>query len=278
MRYRSPVRHDTTAGEPLLVNGNDAPRLTADRGAVELTQAEAEWLVDTTLRDEPAAARQLALELEGGAEALFRLDDDEVRERILGGLASGELVGVRAGDEAGAGWGSGKLRDLVRAIARQSRGWLELERERYQLVVSDGSLGFGHGAEYSVVERERAERILRQLAEAGSTPRVLAELLFQALASLASTSRAGPSSRGLVLVRPRRAAPIPRTVPEPALTPSQMKRAMGGPADDAVPSERPFPPASIEQDLQVQALLDAAELAAPFCEECEKARAEQAQA
>lgn len=208
----------------LLVRPTDALRLCRDGGYAKVPRHQTEgYLTETALRDR-TQVRDFVQRARMAPFFLPELDDSQVFALLRKLIQSADLVLVRegAGDTQGGDASLAQQRRLVRAIESKVRPALNHGGRTYRLI-ADMDLGrLPDRDRYEVASQDEAIRLLDALAKQADPS--LAGLLGEARGRLARDWRPPLSPDGLVVLRRTAQQVAPVAKPEPALTPSQMKK------------------------------------------------------
>ena len=173
------------------------------------------------LRDFAAQARLFSARLSD-------LGDAQVVALIQTALKRGDLALLKSGDGDAAGDGSTRAvqNQLVKAIAAKTRNRLSLAGRQYRLVADAGLAKVADRESYEVVRHDDAVKVLQSIGkEAGAGPG-LVDLMARANALLTRDWRPPMAPDGLVLLRKLPARQSSSAPSQPALTPSQIKKAL----------------------------------------------------
>ena len=208
----------------LLVRPTDALRLCRDGGYEKVPRHQtAGYLTESALRDR-TQVRDFIQRARITSLFLCELDDLRVFALLRKLIQSADLVVVRegAGDTKGEDASLAQQRKLVRAIESRIRPALNHEGRTYRLI-ADMDLGrLPNRDRYEVASQDEAIRLLDALAKQADPS--LAGLLGEVRGRLARDWRPPLSPDGLVLLRRIAQHVASVAKPEPALTPSQLKK------------------------------------------------------
>jgi hypothetical protein len=247
-----------------LVRGIDAVRLCRE-GRHEQLPAElsSRWLLGA----ERTEAREFAHRTRAFSGSLVACGDALLFDQLRRLVQVGQLAVVRERETSAARETPSlvKQRRVIRALERMNRSTLRFEGRTYRLV-ADADLGRTPDREdYEVVGQAEAGRVLDGLAKQASPPQ--ADQLGEARKHLTRDWRPPLSPDGLILLR--RIAVHQNAVKSDDL--GQRQRS-GGPQPAEAPEKEEVvsqPCAARGQDNQANALIQASQDGALFCEECE---------
>jgi hypothetical protein len=221
-------------GEIVLLDRLDAMRLCREGNyeAIGPWQASSEF--QRSLRGfgmmTDWAIRDFAAHLRLSSFPLSEMRDHELVELIEEGIKRGDLVAVKKVDPATLANRPvdpdvAKLR-LIREIESKTGGKLTASGRRYRLIRDIDFEKFPERNYYHVVRQDEAKQILDALAKQPDTSAELAELLVKARDQLARDWNSFRDPDGLILLRRAPVARAPVADTGPALTPSQLRKAM----------------------------------------------------
>jgi outer membrane protein OmpA-like peptidoglycan-associated protein len=217
-------------GKLRLVRATDALRLSREEGCEVLPALQAIWLVDRLDRRRSADVRSFVSRAFRSRYRLTGLDDNHLWGLLASLLKARELIaiGESEAESASESGSTAEQRRLVSAIAGQTRGGrLQYAGREYRLT-ADADLGrVPNRSNYEVVRRVDAEQVLSNLAKPSAAGSGGLANLFERTRGLLSKDWRPPfAPDGLVLLRKARQTYASVGSPEPAITPSQMKKLL----------------------------------------------------
>ena len=211
----------------MLVRATDGLRLCREGGHERLPRHLALGYVPGLSRIDIWRLRGFLSDVRLTGFPLSSFDRQGILALLGKAIATEDLVVLRARAAAKRGASdsaTSELRRLVKAIDANTRGRLSYAGRQYKLV-ADVDLERVPGRDYyEIVPHDTAVATLRGLAGQGVAPD-LAELLGKASARLTQDWRPPLSPDGLILLR-RLPTVAAVAAPEPALTPSQIKKLL----------------------------------------------------
>ena len=219
-----------SGGKTVLVRATDAIRLRREEGGEALPAYRARWLVDSLDRRGCHDVRSFVSRAFGSQFHLAGIDDARLLALLAKLVRSREVVAIQMdrADQGGGTESTAAQRRLVREIAAKTHGGRLRQAGREYRLVADADIGrLPNRNSYQVLRRVDAEKVLSELAKQSEGASAgLASLLSQASEKLTADWRPPFAPDGLVLLRKSPEVYASTASPEPAITPSQMKKLL----------------------------------------------------
>ncbi len=222
-----PVPSPGDDGGLILVGATDAIRLCREDAFVMIPRWGADLYLTGLHNQTVRMLRDFAARARLFVPHLSALDDSKLVARVRSALKRGELALLKPdpGSDEAASDAITIQRRLIRSIHAQTRGRLSFGGRRFRLVPGDDLAALQDRDDYEVVGRDEAVKVMQGISQAAGAG--LRDALDKASALLTRDWRPPLSPTGIVLLRRTQTRQAPVGATEAAITPSQLKKALG---------------------------------------------------